>query len=334
MENTEAAQTFSSGMGAISSALLQACEAGDEIVASRCIYGGTYALLAHLLPRFGIRTHFVDTDDEEAVRAAIGERTAVVYCETLANPLLQVADIPRLASLAHSVDAKLVVDSTFTPLLIRAADFGADVVVHSLTKYVNGMGDALGGVVCGRAEFIESMLDLNSGVATCLGAAMDATRAAAIHKNLLTLDVRLRRHSETALALAKALEDRGHRVSYPGLASHRHHRRARRLLDEELGFGGVLTIEMESREQAEDALHRLQVRGLATIAVSLGCVRTLASMPATSTSSELPHDEQLAMGMRPGLIRLSVGLEPELVEGMVKAFDESPIGAALEESRT
>ena len=203
LEGSEAALASASGMGAISSSLLQLCSAGDEIVASRTIYGGTYALLKNFLPRFGIRTTFVNLQDPEAVRAAFTERTRVLYCESISNPLLEVSDLPRLAALAHAHGAVLVVDNTFSPMLLSPLRHGADVVVHSLTKYVNGTSDCVAGAVVSSHDFIARLNDINNGPSMLLGPVLDSTRAASILKNLHSLHIRMRQHGANALFLAQ-----------------------------------------------------------------------------------------------------------------------------------
>ena len=218
MEAGESAQVMASGMAAISSSLLQLCSAGDEIVSSRTVYGGTYALLANLLPRFGITTRFVDLGDEQAVRAAMTPRTRVLYCESVSNPLLEVADIPALSRLAHEHGARVVVDNTFSPLILSPLRLGADVVVHSMTKFINGTSDCVAGCVVSSHDFIARLNDINSGPSMLLGPVLDSIRAASILKNLHSLHVRMARHSANALYLAERFQDAGLSVHYPGLA--------------------------------------------------------------------------------------------------------------------
>ena len=150
-----------SGMAAISTVLLQLCQSGDEIVSSRTVYGGTYALMKYFLPRFGIKTRFVNIVDLDAVEQAITGRTRLIYCETLSNPLLELADIPRLGELAHDYEVPLVVDNTFTPLIFAPLDLGADIVVHSLTKYINGSSDCVAGAICASTEFVHSLMNVS-----------------------------------------------------------------------------------------------------------------------------------------------------------------------------
>ena len=223
MEDGESAQVMASGMGAISTTLMTLAGAGDEIVSGRSIYGGTYALLKNLLPRFGVITKFVDLTDLDAVRAAITPRTRVIYCESISNPLLEVSDLPRLSALAHAHGAVLVVDNTFSPMLLSPLRHGADVVVHSLTKYVNGTSDCVAGAVVSSHDFIARLNDINNGPSMLLGPVLDSTRAASILKNLHSLHIRMRQHGANALFLAQHLEAKGYAVHYPGLQSHATH---------------------------------------------------------------------------------------------------------------
>jgi len=206
MESTETANVSASGMGAITPVLLQLCEAGNHIVSSRTIYGGTYAFLKNFAPRFNIETSFVDITKLDVVEAAITKNTKVLYCESVSNPLLEVADILALSNLAKKHDLKLVVDNTFSPLSISPAKLGADVVIHSLTKFINGSSDTVGGVVCGTQEFIDNLRNVNDGASMLLGSTMDSLRASSILKNMRTLHIRMKQHSKNAQYLAEKFE--------------------------------------------------------------------------------------------------------------------------------
>lgn len=312
LEGTEAAHVVGSGMAAIAVTLLQLCGQGDEVVASRTVYGGTYALLANFLPRFGVRVRFVDTGDLVAVAAACSERTRVVYCEGLSNPLLEVADIPALADLAHRRGIKLVVDNTFSPLLLAPARLGADVVIHSLTKFINGTSDCVAGAVCASRAFVAELSDVNRGALMLLGPVLDSARAASILKNLHSLHLRMRQHGDNALFLARQLEERGVRVYYPGLSSHPHHERFKRLASSDFGFGGVLTLSLSTVAQAEELMVAMQEDRVGFLAVSLGYFKTLFSSPSHSTSSEIPKETQDAMGLAASMVRMSVGLDHDI----------------------
>ncbi len=192
-----------SGMGAITSVLLQLCDAGDHVVSSRTIYGGTYAFLKNFTPRLGINTTFVDITKLDSVEAAITPKTKVLYCESVSNPLLEVADIKALAQLAKEHNLKLVVDNTFSPLSISPIKLGADIVVHSLTKFINRSSDTVGGVVCSTQELIDDLRNVNSGAAMLLGSTMDSLRASSVLKNLRTLHIRMMQHSHNTTYLAE-----------------------------------------------------------------------------------------------------------------------------------
>jgi len=309
MEGTETANVNASGMGAITSVLLQLCQAGDHIVSSRTIYGGTYAFLKNFTPRFNIETTFVDTTKLEMVEAAITEKTKVLYCESVSNPLLEVADIRGLAKMAKKYNLKLVVDNTFSPLSISPAQLGADVVVHSLTKFINGSSDTVGGVVCGTQAFIDQLRNVNDGAAMLLGSTMDSMRAASVLKNLRTLHIRMKQHSTNAMYLAERFEADELKTVYPGLKSHPSHELFTSMMNSEYGYGGMLTIDAGSLEKANELMELMQHKNLGYLAVSLGFYKTLFSAPGTSTSSEIPEDEQKEMGLSDGLIRFSIGLD-------------------------
>lgn len=309
MEGTETANVAASGMGAITPVLLQLCQAGDHIVSSRTIYGGTYAFLKNFTPRMDIQTTFVDITKLDVVEAAITKNTKVLYCESVSNPLLEVADISGLAKLAKKHNLKLVVDNTFSPLSVSPAKLGADIVVHSLTKFINGSSDTVGGVVCGTQEFIDQLRNVNDGASMLLGSTMDSLRASSVLKNLRTLHIRMKQHSQNALYLAKKFEADGLKTVYPGLESHPSHNLFTSMMNKEYGYGGMLTIDAGSLEKANELMELMQHRNLGYLAVSLGFYKTLFSAPGSSTSSEIPEDEQLEMGLSDGLIRFSIGLD-------------------------
>lgn len=312
MEGTETANVSASGMGAITPVLLQLCGSRDHIISSRTIYGGTYAFLKNFTPRFNIATSFVDITKLDAVEAAITEKTKVLYCESVSNPLLEVADIKGLAALAKKHNLKLVVDNTFSPLSISPAVLGADIVIHSLTKFINGSSDTVGGVVCGTQEFINDLRNVNSGASMLLGATMDSLRASSVLKNLRTLHIRMQQHSKNALYLAERFEQLGLKTVYPGLTSHPSHTLFKSMMNTAYGFGGMLTLDVGSTEKANALMELMQNKNLGYLAVSLGFYKTLFSAPGSSTSSEIPEDEQKEMGLSQGLIRFSIGLDDDI----------------------
>ncbi len=312
MEGTQTANVTASGMGAITPVLMQLCGAGDHIVSSRTIYGGTYAFLKNFTPKFHIETSFVDITNLEKVEAAITSSTKVIYCESVSNPLLEVADIKGLADLAKKYNLKLVVDNTFSPLSIAPAKLGADIVIHSLTKFINGSSDTVGGVVCGTQEMIDDLRNVNDGACMLLGSTMDSLRAASVLKNLRTLHIRMKQHSHNALYLAQQFEKDGLKTVYPGLPSHPSHELFTQMMHPEFGYGGMLTLDVGSLDKANELMERMQHKNLGYLAVSLGFYKTLFSAPGSSTSSEIPEDEQTEMGLTDGLIRFSIGLDNDI----------------------
>jgi methionine-gamma-lyase len=312
MEGTETANIAATGMGAITAVLMQLCKSGDHIVSSRTIYGGTYAFLKNFAPGFGVQTSFVNITKLEDVEAAITKNTKVLYCETVSNPLLEVADIASLSKLAKKHNLKLVVDNTFSPLSVSPVTLGADVVVHSLTKFINGSSDTMGGVACGTQEFIDDLRNVNDGASMLLGASMDSLRAASILKNMRTLHIRMKQHSKNAMYLAEKFENDGLKTVYPGLKSHPSHELFTAMMNPEYGYGGMLTIDAGSLEKANALMELMQKRNLGYLAVSLGFYKTLFSAPGSSTSSEIPEDEQAEMGLTDGLIRFSIGLDNDI----------------------
>lgn len=332
MEDGESAQVMASGMGAISTTLLALCSSGDEIVASRTIYGGTYALLKNLLPRWGITTRFVDVGDHEAVREAFTDRTRVLYAESISNPLLQVSDLPALAGIAHGRGATLVVDNTFSPMVLSPLRHGADVVVHSMTKYINGTSDCVAGCAISSRTFIDQLNDVNGGTSMLLGPVLDSMRAASILKNLHSLHIRMRRHGANALALANRLEARGLPVHYPGLSRHPEHELMQSLANPGYGSSGMMTLDVGTAENAQRLMTRMQEARVGYLAVSLGYFKTLFSAPGHSTSSEIPEEERRRMGLSDGLIRFSVGLDNDIqrtADTIERCLDELGIAAVM-----
>jgi methionine-gamma-lyase len=310
MEGAQAAYCTSSGMGAIAPTAMQLCGSGDHAVVSNAIYGGTFALFRHFLPKHaGIDVTFVDADDPAAVAAAMTPRTRMVYVESMSNPTLTVPDLPRLAEIAHARGAKLVVDNTFCPLVITPMMHGADVVVYSLTKYISGASDVIAGAVCGTEEFLLQLMDVHDGALMLLGPTMDPLVAAHLSLRLPHLPLRMKEHSARARVFAERLDAAGLPVTYPGLPGHAGHDTLRRLGNDAYGAGGILGLDLGTTDRANDFMRRLQnEEQFGYMAVSLGYFDSLVSCPAASTSSELSEDEQRAAGIAPGLVRLSVGV--------------------------
>jgi methionine-gamma-lyase len=309
MEGTESASVMASGMGAITSVILQICSVGDEIVASRTIYGGTYAFFKNFLPKFGIKVNFVNTTDLAQVKGAITSKTKIVYCETMSNPMLEISDVAELSKIAKANDCKLVVDNTFSPMIFSPAQMGADIVVHSMTKFINGMSDCVAGTVCASEEFIDSLYSVNDGASMLLGPVLDSFRSASILKNLRTLHIRMKQHSANAMYISSKLYDDGVKVTYPGLASHPQNALMKTMMNAEFGFGGLFVIDMQTPARANQLMELMQDDNLGYLAVSLGSYKTLFSAPGGSTSSEIPEEERLEMGLTDGLVRISIGLD-------------------------
>jgi methionine-gamma-lyase len=317
LEGGEACVVAASGMAAIHAVCLSILRAGDELLIPRAVYGGMVALASRVLERSGITTRAVDTTDLDAVASAIGPSTRLVWLETISNPTTALADIGAIAEIAHRHDVALVVDGTFaTPYLSNPLALGADLVVHSLTKYIGGHSDIVGGAVvgdAGRAAAARSVLVDTGGTAAPLHAFLAL-------RGLKTLALRMDRHSASALAVASGLERAGgvHRVRYPGLATHPQHELARRTLRDGKA-GGMLAIELEGgRAAGERFLSRLEV---AVHATSLGSAETLCSHPASSSHRQLLDDELELAGLTPGTVRVSIGLEDpaDLIEDLARA---------------
>jgi methionine-gamma-lyase len=309
LEDTESAQVTASGMGAISSAILQLCSTGDEIISSRTIYGGTYAFFKNFLPKLGIKVKFIDMHNHRQIEQAITDKTKVIYGETISNPLLEVTNIPVISEIAKKHGLKFIIDNTFSPIFISPLHLGAHIVIHSLTKFINGTSDCVAGCVCSSREFINQMMDINSGTAMLLGPVLDSHRAASILKNLHSLHIRIEKHGKNAQYLAENFEKLGLKVYYPGLPSHSGHKLLKKLMNEGFGFGGMLAIDAGDEKTADAFMKKMQDAKVGYLAVSLGYFKTLFSSPGHSTSSEIPKDEQEKMGLSEGLVRISIGLD-------------------------
>ena len=307
LECGEACVAAASGMGAISSALWTIAGAGKHIVADGTLYGCTFALLNHGMSRYGVEVSFVDTSDLAAVKAALKENTCAVYLETPANPNLKIADIAAVAEIAHAYNPaiKVVCDNTFaSPALQNPLALGADVVVHSATKYLNGHGDVIAGFVVGKADFIGEVRMF--GLKDMTGAVMDPFAAYLILRGLKTLEIRMERHCANAKAIAEFLDQHPavEKVYYPGLKNHVGHDIAARQMKD---FGGMLSFEVKGGRAAGTKL--VNALHLITVAVSLGDAETLIEHPASMTHSTYTEEELAASGIPGGLIRLSAGLE-------------------------
>lgn len=309
LEGTEGAYCTASGMAAISATLMQLCDAGDHIVSSNTIYGGSYALMHDLLPpKTGITSSLVDITNLDAVEAAITDRTRVIYTESMANPTLRISDIPRLSQIARRHGIKLVVDNTFSPLILSPKKLGADIVIHSMTKFISGASDFIAGAICADADFIQQLMDLHTGMLMVLGPTMDPQVAFNINLRIPHLPLRVKEHSKRTQLFAERLHAMGMKVTYPGLPDHPDHALMSELYCRDYGFGGVLTLDMGSQEHANELLDLLQNEyRFGYVAVSLGYFDTLMSCSGSSTSSELTDEDKTAAHISPGLVRMSVG---------------------------
>lgn len=312
MEGTEAAWCTGSGMAAITCALMQCLKKGDHCVASMTVYGGTFAFLKNYIVDYGVEVTFVDTTDLEQVRKACKPNTKVIYTETMSNPLLRIANVPELRKIADEFGARLLVDNTFTPMVFSPSQLGAHVVIYSMTKYVNGKNDCVAGAICSDAAFINSLIDVNNGTAMLLGPVLDSFRSTSILKNLYDLHIRMKKHSENAMYLAKRFNEIGIKANYPGLESHIDHDLMVSEYNEQFGFGGMIAIDLGTAEKANAFMEKMQEKGVGYLAVSLGFFRTLFSCSGKSTSSEVPQEYQDKMGMSEGLVRYSVGLDNDM----------------------
>lgn len=292
MEGTQAAWATGSGMAAITCTLMELAKAGDHIVASMTVYGGTFAFLKNYIVNYGVEVTFVDTTNLEEVRKACKPNTKVIYTETMSNPLLRIANVPELRKIADEFGAKLVVDNTFTPMVFSPYQLGAHIVVYSMTKYVNGKNDCVAGAICADADFINALIDVNNGTAMLLGPVLDSFRSTSILKNLYDLHIRMKKHSENAMYLAERFKALGIKVNYPGMPEHIDHDLMVKEYNEQFGFGGMIAIDLKTAERANAFMEKMQEKGVGYLAVSLGFFRTLFSCSGKSTSSEVPQEYQ------------------------------------------
>ena len=318
LEGAASASSFATGMAAISTTLLALTEPGRRVVSVKDTYGGTYLLITKILRRWGIDTEVCDTDDHRALMAAIDRGCDLLYLESPTNPTLKITDIAALAEAAHRKGGVVVVDNTLaTPVNQRPLDLGADIVVHSASKYLGGHGDVLGGVVCGDAEPVHTIFRLRE----IIGTGMDPHVAALMSRSLKTLALRVERQNANAQAVAEWLTTHSKvvGVNYPGLTTHPGHDIARRQMPG--GFGGMLSFEVTGGfEAAGRVLDRL---GFAYLAANLGQVETIAGPPATTSHVELTREERAEAGIPEGLIRYSVGIEDvgDLIADLSQALD-------------
>ncbi len=305
------------GMAAVNGALTSMLRAGDHVVSSRALFGSCLYVLEEVLTRFGVRVTFVDGADLEAWRAAVTPETKAVFFESMSNPTLELVDIKSVSEIAHAVGALVIVDNVFaTPIFSKAVEQGADVVVYSTTKHIDGQGRALGGVICGTRDFVRKVAE---PYMKHTGGSMSPFTAWIMLNGMATLDLRCRAMADAALEVATALQ--GHkalsRVVFPGLKSHAQHA----LAMEQMGSGGTLvTFDIAAGKEA--AFRFMNALEIIKISNNLGDAKTIATHPATTTHQRLPQDQKDLLGITPGLIRLSVGLEDpsDIINDLLRAL--------------
>lgn len=303
LESTEAGLVSSSGLAAIFNVVATVAKSGEHIVSDNTIYGGTFALFKNVFPRFGIETTFIDATNLDELSSAIRENTRLIFIETPANPTLKIIDIARCAEIARSKNISLCVDNTFaTPYLQRPIELGADIVIHSLTKYFGGHGDIIGGAVVGKKEFIKELWEIGKEI----GGSNSPFNAWLVLRGLKTLAVRMKKHCDSAMEIAEYLSkhEKIEKVYYPGLPTHPGHDLAKKQMSK---FGGMIGFDVKGGKEAGKIV--MNSVKLCIIAVSLGDVDTLIEHPASMTHCTYCDEELLKCGIKPGYVRISIGLE-------------------------
>lgn len=303
LESTEAGMIFASGLSAIFNVVATTAKTGEHIVSDNTIYGGTFALFKNVLPRFGIETTFIDASNISEVTAALRENTKLIFIETPANPTLKIIDIAQCAKIARDKNIPLCVDNTFaTPYLQRPIEQGADIVLHSLTKYFGGHGDIIGGAVAGKKEFIKELWEIGKEI----GGSNSPFNAWLVLRGLKTLAVRMEKHCDNAMEIAEYLSkhNKVEKIYYPGLPTHPGHDLAKKQMSK---FGGMIGFDVKGGKEAGKIV--MNSVKLCILAVSLGDVDTLIEHPASMTHFTYSDEELLKCGIKPGYIRISVGLE-------------------------
>ncbi|MGA8442537.1 MAG: cystathionine gamma-synthase family protein [Candidatus Sulfotelmatobacter sp.] len=329
LETAEAATSFSSGMGAISNTLFALLSPGDRVVSIKDTYGGTNKLFIEFLPRFGIGVSLCNTSDYKAIEAAIGGGPKAVYLVSPTNPTVKVIDVRRLSAAAHRQSAVVIVDNTLaTPVNQQPLKLGADLVIHSATKFLGGHADALGGVVCGAVDLVRRIYHFREITGACL----DPMAAYLLLRGMKTLPLRIARQNESALKIARFLESHPKviKVFYPGLKSHEKYEIARKQMR---GFGGVLSFAIEGGfESVKCFLPRLRY---ANLAANLGAVETVAGPPSTTSHVESSEEERAAAGIPEALVRYSVGIEDaeDLISDLRQALDKVRVGKRQKQGR-
>lgn len=316
LERGKHGHCFASGMSSID-VVFRMLKAGDHVVSSENMYGGSFRLFHHVLEKFGLQFTYVDTAKVDAVKAAMRPETKIVYLETPTNPMMTITDIAACAEIAHAGGALVVVDNTFcSPYLQRPIESGADIVLHSTTKYLNGHSDSIGGVVVSNSDELGEKIGF---LQNAVGAILSPFDSWLVLRGVKTLAVRMKRHEENGMAMANYLSHhpKVKKIFYPGLSDHPQHELARRQMN---GFGSMISFELGSKEAATTFLNRVQ---LCSLAESLGGVETLISHPETMTHASVPIETRKRLGITPGLVRISVGIEDieDLIADLENAFD-------------
>ena len=316
LEGGEAALATASGMAAISTALVSLLKQGDHVVAGDTLYGCTHGFIYEMLPQYGVEVTMVDTSDLNNIEKAMKQNTKVVYVETPANPTMKMVDLKGASDIAHKYGARLIVDNTFmSPYLQRPIEHGADVVVHSATKYIGGHGDVIAGLIIGSKELIDI---IRIPYLKDFGGVLSPFDAWLLLRGLKTLGIRMERHCINAQKVAEYLEKHPmiEEVHYPGLLSHPQHELAKKQMD---GFGGMMSFELKGGLEAGKIL--MNNVKMISLAVSLGCVDSLIQHPASMTHSSVPREERLKAGITDGQVRLSIGIED--VEDIIADLDQA-----------
>ncbi len=317
LENGEAARACASGMAAIYTSITATAEKGDHVVATDCLYGGTQKLFSDILPKFGIEFTFVDSSIIENVKAAVKKNTKLIFVETPSNPTLKLTDLQAVSKIGKKHDLVTIVDNTFmSPYFQQPLKLGMEVVIHSLTKYLSGHSDIVGGVVAGSTSFVKTLDPTLKNI----GATLGPFEAWLTLRGIKTLALRMERHNENAMKVAQFLEDhpKVERVYYPGLKSHPQHELAKKQMS---GFGGMVSFELKGGLEAGRKI--MNSVKLCTLAVSLGAVETLIQHPASMTHAVIPRKERLKSGITDSLVRLSVGIEDaqDIIDDLKKALE-------------
>ena len=307
---------FASGMSAID-VVFRLLKSGDHVVAGENMYGGSYRLFSRVLEKFGLQFTYVDTSSVDAVKSAIRDNTKVVYLETPTNPMMTITDLAACSEVAHAHGALVVVDNTFcSPYLQRPIELGADIVLHSTTKFLNGHSDSVGGVVVSNSDQIAEQIGF---LQNAVGAILSPFDSWLVLRGVKTLAVRMKQHEENGIAMASFLanQPKVKKLYYPGLPDHPQHELAKRQMN---GFGSMISFDLGSKENAKKFLDRVR---LCSLAESLGGVETLISHPESMTHGSVPLEMRTRLGITPGLVRISVGIEDieDLIADLDHAFD-------------